>query len=240
MHQSDVKPDSRAGWSCRLVRYMHRTSDFMSPHPPTDEELDLRASPRFLAPDWAERLRSAPAPAWLLLLIFVVVVIAHGPTTTGGLVGVVLVVLVLSAPWVFTYINTRIFITRDLVICWDALRRAKRSSRHDLDHIVILRLQILGPRFVLTRVLLEGADGAARLSLQRDAWSDNQLNSIYTALGLPVRELSEPMTPRQAERAHPGATSVALRWWPLIALGMFAVAFLIFGFVLQAAGYRGH
>jgi hypothetical protein len=212
----------------------------MSPHPPTGEELDLRSSPRFLAPDWAERLRSAPAPAWLLLLIFVVVLIAHGPSTTGGLVAVAVVMLVLSVPWVLKYLNTRIVITRDMVMCWDALRRAKRSSRHDLDHIVIVRLQVLGPRFVLTRILLEGADGAARLSLQWDAWSDSQLRRIYAALGLPVTELAQPMTPRQAERAHPGATSLALRWWPLIALGMFAVAFLIFGYVLQAAGFRGH
>jgi hypothetical protein len=213
----------------------------MSAHSPATGELDLRSSPRFLAPDWAERLRSAPALAWLLLLIFLVVLIAHGPAKTGGLaIAVAVVILVLSAPSVLKYLNTRIVITTDMVMCWDALRRAKRSSRHDLDHIVIVRLQILGPRFVLTRILLEGADGAARLSLEWDAWSDTQLRRIYAALGLPVTQLAQPMTPRQAERAHPGATSLALRWWPLIALGMFAVAFLIFGYVLQAAGYRGH
>lgn len=212
----------------------------MSPRLPASAELDLRSAPRFLAPDWAERLRSAPALAWLLVLIFVVVAVAHGPANTGGLVALFVVVLVVSAPSVMKYLNTRIVITNDTVMCWDALRCVKRANRHDLDHIVILRLQVLGPRFLLTRILIEDAHGVARLSLQWDAWSDSQLTTIYAVLGLRVSEVAQPMTPRQAERSHPGATSLAMRWWPLVVLGMFAVAFLVFGFALQAAGYRGH
>jgi hypothetical protein len=211
----------------------------MSLDPTASRELDLRSAPRILAPDWAERLRSAPTGAWLLVLIFLLVTIAHRPWNAGGLIGLVVAVLVLLAPIVFAYMNTRVVIATDIVKCWNALRRAKRSSRHDLDHIVIVRLQVLGPRFLLTRILLEDAEGRVRLSLQWDAWSDDQFRKIYATLRLPVTDVAQPLTPRQAERAHPGATSFALRWWPLIALGMFAIGFVAFGFVLQAAGYRG-
>jgi len=192
--------------------------------------LELRSSPRVLAPDWAERLKAIPGPAWLLVLVFLVVLIAHDPRGNAWVAAVSAVVVLFFGPVVMKALNTRVIIKTDYVECRDALRRARGCKRSELVTLRTVRIQVLGPRFGLTRVLMLDRAGNVRLHLQVDAWSDDQLHRIYDALGLPLVDTPQPLGPRQANQEYPGSASVLLRVWPLVALG---------AFILTAIGLGG-
>jgi hypothetical protein len=100
------------------------------------DRMEIRSSPRFLAPDWSDRLRRAPAGAWLLIVVFVAVLIAHDPRQSAGLVALAVVLAVLSGPTLFKIVNTRVVITPDLVEARDGLRMRRRCRRGDLVGIV--------------------------------------------------------------------------------------------------------
>jgi len=76
--------------------------------------------------------------------------------------------------------------------------------------------------------------GRACLSLQADAWSDDQLRQIYRALDVTVSDLQQSVGPWEVNRLYPGAASLPLRFWPLTFLICFAAAFVLFGFALEA------
>jgi hypothetical protein len=194
----------------------------------------LRSSPRILAPDWVDRLKTVPAGALLLILVFVLIVAIHGASQTGLVLAPLAVIVLFGGPLLLKFVNTSVVITPEYVEGSDSIRRTKRCLRRNLVRLVIVRIAILGPRFSLTRVLLVGRDGRTCLSLQIDAWSDEQLNRIYQLLGLPVEEIPQPLSPREVDRLHRGGASVVLKYWPAFAIGVFLVAFLALGFVLSA------
>jgi len=194
----------------------------------------LRSSPRILAPDWVDRLKTVPAGALLLILVFVLIVAIRGVSQTGLIFAPIAVIVLFGGPIFLKFVNTRLVITAEYVEGSDSIRRRRRCLRRDLARLVIVRIAILGPRFCLTRVLAVDQEGQTCLSLQVDAWSDDQLNRIYQLLGLPVEEIPQPLSPRQVDRLHKGGASIVLKYWPAFAIGVFLVAFLALGFVLSA------
>lgn len=196
--------------------------------------MELRSSPRVIAPDWADRLRAIPGPAWLLVLVFVAIFVLHDPRHTQWLVVVTVIGVLFGGPVVLKYLNTRIRVTDEYVETRDSLRRTSRCPRNALKRLVTVRIQVLGPRFGLRRVLMLDDADRARLSLQVDAWSDEQLMTIYRWLGLPVSDQEEVLRPRSANRKYRGSASVVLRYWPFFALVVFAAVFFIFGTIVSA------
>jgi hypothetical protein len=204
--------------------------------PATSNRLEFRSSPRVFAPDWAERMRSIPAPAWLLVAVFLLVLIAHDPRGTAWATTLLVVLVLFGGPVLMKSVNTRVIVTPEHVECRDALRRVRTTNRSTLSALVIIRIQMLGPRFVLTRVLMIDSNRRVHCNLQVDAWSDDQLRHIYRALALPVTEAPTALRPHEANREYPGAASPVLRYWPLVALAGFLTAGAILSGVLFAIG----
>lgn len=88
--------------------------------------------------------------------------------------------------------------------------------------VVVVRISVLGPRFALTRVLMLDRPGSVGLSLQVDAWSDEQLTQIYDALSLPVIDAGETLSARGINEVYPGAVSTLLRYSLVLALAAIA------------------
>jgi hypothetical protein len=196
----------------------------------------MRSSPRFLAPDWYDRLGKVPGAAWLLVAVFLTIMVLRDPRGNGWLATLVVVALVVGGPTALKRLNTRIIITQELVICRDALRRVQQCKRIELARLVVVRVQVLGPKFPLTRVLMLDHDGRVCASLQVDAWSDDQLSEIYRDVGLPVLEHPMPLSPRKANTEFPGATSVALRYWPVLGGAAVLASIVIIGTLASLFG----
>jgi hypothetical protein len=145
--------------------------------------LVVRSSPRFIAPDWRERIRQTPAIVWvlvvLLLISFGLFALRIRSLSTWGIALVVWIVL-LGGPIAATAVNSRVVITPDYVESRDALRRSHRCERS------ILAAWVLGQKSTLKKVLLVDREGRTQLSLAWDAYSDAQLDQIRRVLGLPI------------------------------------------------------
>ncbi len=184
--------------------------------------LELRSSPRVLAPDWQDRLKEPPRVA--VFVVFVVALVVGIVRSTGGVqVTLLAAVLVLAGlvggPIAFKALNTRILITPESVECWDAFRRVTRCERNKLVRLVTVRVEMQGLKSVLSRLLMVDAAGHVRLSLQVDAWSEEQLALIVGTLGLPIADVVQPASPKELNQRYPGAASGLLQHWPVVVMG---------------------
>jgi hypothetical protein len=169
-----------------------------------------------------------------LVLLLLVIAVVHGAQNADWPIAITVVLAVTGGPILLKYLNTRVVITPDYVLARNSVRWVSRCRRLDVDHVVTTRIEVLGPRFPLTRILLIDKRGRTCLSLQADAWSDDQLRQIYRALNVPVSALQQSVGPWEVNRLYPGTASLPLRFWPLTFLICFAAAFVLFGFVLEA------
>jgi hypothetical protein len=71
--------------------------------------------------------------------------------------------------------------------------------------MVQVRVSVLGPNFPFTRLLLVDASGRARISLQTDLFSLSDLDTLETALAVPLSQIDDPVAPRALNRRYPGA-----------------------------------
>lgn len=97
--------------------------------------------------------------------------------------------------------------------------------------MVVVHIEVLDPRFPLTRVLMLHRTGRVCASLQVDAWSDNQLAEIYRKLGVAVSEHSTGLSPWGANREFPGSTSILLRYWAAFAVAILLGCLIMIGLV---------
>ena len=196
---------------------------------------ELHSSPRAIAPDWASRLRRIPYPVrmftGLLLGAILFETIHDAGWRRSWLPILVTLALLFAVTVVPKKLNTRIVITPDMVECRDALRRVRRCSRHELVGLVRIPVNLGG--WLLTRLLMLDSAGHARLSLQVDAWSDDQLDLIAQKLALPVTNRVERLSPRQVNVQYPGGASLALRFWPFVAVVALIGALLVFGVIVS-------
>jgi hypothetical protein len=151
-----------------------------------DSRLIVRSSPRVIAPDWRDRFRRIPVWLWLLILVTLGLVVLGGATSFPAF-GAAVVVLVLVGGGVFAAkaLNARVVITPDYVESRDALRRSRRCDRSSLARWVVVRAGTSRHRRYLSKVLLVDRDGRTQLSLAWDSYSDEQLDHMRNALGLP-------------------------------------------------------
>ena len=146
--------------------------------------LVIRSSPRLLAPDWAVRVRRAPAGAWILIFVFLLVGSFRVWTISGLLTAVLVVVLVFGVPYTAKALNARVVITQTSIESRDALRRTTRADPASIVSLKTVRREILGPRFALTRVVMLDRDGRAHLRLSWDSYSDDDFKLIAERLDL--------------------------------------------------------
>jgi hypothetical protein len=177
-----------------------------------------------------------PGAAWALVGIFLAIMILRDPRGKGWLATIVVLTAVIGGPTVLKRLNTRVIITKDLVVFRNSLRRSQQCKRSELTRSVVVRVQLLGPRLALTRVLMLDRGGRVCASVQVDAWSDSQLAMIYDRLGLPVLEHPTPLSPWKANKEFPGATSAVLRYWPILAGTAVLGSFIVIGSVVAVFG----
>lgn len=150
-------------------------------------ELLLRSHPRVVAPDVARGLRRVPAGTWLLLIVVLAIAVAYGSRSAGLGIAVLVLAGILAGPIVAKVVNARVLIDADYVVSRNALRLTTRCRRTELVGWRIAPSDFLGPR--IRRVQLLDRDGKTRISLAFDSYSDEQLDQIGKALGLPVLNL---------------------------------------------------
>src|ERR1700730_5296002 len=96
------------------------------------DAFEMRSSPRVLAPDWYERLGKIPGGAWLLVAIFVTIMVVRDPKGQGWLAAISTILVLGGVPIALKRINTRIVITKEVVISRDSLRRVQERRRDEL------------------------------------------------------------------------------------------------------------
>jgi hypothetical protein len=94
---------------------------------------------------------------------------------------------------------------------------------------VRVRIEVMGPRFPFTRLLLLDANNHALLSIQEEWWKAADLVRLHQYIGLQVDGAASSLTPRRANQLYPGASSFALRHrfsvlFSALAIGFVAVA----------------
>jgi hypothetical protein len=149
-----------------------------------DQPLVIRASPRLLAPDWADRLRYAPAPAILLIAVVIALVATRSGGLTSWVVAVIVVMALVAGPYLAKAANSRVTVGQTYVESRDAFRRSVRVDRQSLAAMYNVRHEILGPGFSLTKVVIADRDGWPRLNLSWDSYSDADLARVRDALSL--------------------------------------------------------
>jgi hypothetical protein len=141
----------------------------------------VRSSPRIIAPDWRNRLRTAPPVIWVMLLVALTIVVVVGLTNLPAFgFAFVLIAVIGSATVGAKALNARVVITPEYIESRDALRRTRRCKRS------VLVAWVPGRRGSLQRVFLVDREGRTQLSLAWDSYSDAQLDAIRSALAIPV------------------------------------------------------
>ena len=149
-------------------------------------ELVVQSRPRLVDPDLEARIRRAPGAVWLSVVIVLAIAAVYGYRNPPfGIAELFFAVFfaIIAATAAAKMINARIVIDADSVMSRDALRRTTRCNRSELVAWRIVPSEILGPR--IRRVQLLDRDGRARISFAYDSYSDQQLDQIRLALGLP-------------------------------------------------------
>ena|ERR1039457_3700411 len=191
--------------------------------------LTLRASPRVLAVDWHSRIRSAPLAAILGAAGLLIYGAVRDPSTAGWLISGAAVILVIATPNALARANARARVTSQEVSYRGVFLATHRCARPELARLVRLRLTVLGPRFVFTRLLFVDTKGHARISLQTEWFQPADLERLQAELAVPCSDAGDPLGPHAANRLYPGAASFALvHRFEFVVLGA-VVALLVIG-----------
>jgi hypothetical protein len=162
------------------------------------------------APAWRARARLASLSAWTAVVVLLLVGGLRDPRLVGWLVPVVMVVLVLAAPYAAARVNARLVVRDEEVTYRGPLGGVHKCSRRAVVKVVRVQFAVLGPRMTSTRMLLLDMTGRAVPSVPEEWWSTRDVERITSAPGVPVIMTFQQLTPAEANRRYPGAASVAL------------------------------
>ena len=189
----------------------------------------IHASPRILAVDWRSRVRSAPLAALLAAVGLLILGASRDPTLAGWLIAAAAVMVVIAVPNALARLTERVRITSESVEYRGLLGVTRRCARTEVSRLIRLRVAVLGPRFVFTRLILVDSSDRARISLQTEWFSLADLEELQHQLDVPWSDANDPLTPRAANRLYPGAASFAVTHrFEMTALGI-VLALLVIG-----------
>jgi hypothetical protein len=190
-------------------------------------DLELRASPRLLATDWLGR----PRLGLLVVVSFVAVAysVARDPGLDGWALAIGICAAALVIPSLGARLRVRLVIRSGVVEYRGLLGRTHRAPEANICRAVKVRIDVVGPRFPFTRLLLLDANNHARLSIQEEWWNASDLVHFQQPLGLQLAGSASSLTARRANQLYPGAASFALRHRffilpSAVAVGVVAVA----------------
>jgi hypothetical protein len=173
-------------------------------------DIILRPSPRALASDWRDRVRAMPMAALAAIGALFLVGLVRDPRLIGWVSTLLVVALVFALPNGLARLNALLVVSQDAIHYRGLLRRHRTCLRDEIDRIFSVRLAILGPRLVFTRLLLVDHSGSALLSIQEEWWSREDIDRLCQELSVPVTTLDEPLSPAKANRRFPNAASFLL------------------------------
>lgn len=170
------------------------------------KHLELRASPRVLSADWQGGRRRS-----VLLAIFGIAAVAYSIARDHSLGSWALALgitgALIVAPGVAATLRARLAVSSGVVEYRVLLGRSHRTKVTDIRRIVRVRIEVLGPRFPFTRLLLLDASDHTRLSIQEEWWKASDLVAFQLHLGLQAEDSTLTITPRRANQLYPGAAS---------------------------------
>jgi hypothetical protein len=196
------------------------------------EDLELRVSPRLLALDLPSRPRRL-----LVIGTASVLVVAYGVardrTLTSWALALGICLTILAIPNIGARLYARLAIRSGVVEYRGMLGATHRSQAAEICRGVRVRIEVLGPRFPFTRLLLLDGNDHVRLSIQEEWWTAEDLVHFQQRLGLRLDGPASSITARRANQLYPGAASFALRHRFSVLLATFAASGIAIAEILR-------
>jgi hypothetical protein len=175
-------------------------------------ETTIRASPQILAPDWRERIRSAPLGARVAFVGLLLFMVLRDPSVAAFAASVLAVVILFAIPAVLARINARIDLYSNTLEYRGPLRGKQRCVRRDIARLLRIRVNtILGPRFGITYTLCLDDAGRVLIAIQNEWWSPSDLERLWSAFGDSVSEGGSSIGRAAANRQYPGSSAFSVR-----------------------------